>query len=130
MIIITWSTSLLITSTCQHSSAPLYLHTLSSSGLPFTTSNSHQTQYYLPVPLTFQISCYPPALLLRSSPLVPRWFLVPAKRHFHQSTAKTPLNGLYLRIPHLPVSPHDLHPFHLSINLYIITYPLSPACVL
>ncbi len=80
-ITITWSTwllstatSFLITSTCQHSSAPLYLHSLhtpSSSGLPFTTPNSHQTQNYLPVPLTFQMSCYPPAILLRSSPLVP-----------------------------------------------------------
>ncbi len=31
---------------------------------------------------------------------------------------------------HQPFAPHDLLPFHLSINLCIITYPLSPACVL
>ncbi len=139
-ITITWSTwllstatSFLITSTCQHSSAPLYLHSLhtpSSSGLPFTTPNSHQTQNYLPVPLTFQI--------LLSSRYTPSKFPVgswiplsydPAKRHFHQSTAKTPLNCLHLRIPHLPVSPHDLHLFHLSINCVLSLTPcLLPVC--
>ncbi len=73
--------SLLITSTCQHSSAPLYLHTLhtpSSSGLLFTTLNCTRlpcaTNLFL---LTFQFPDDSPVLLQRISHVASSRFRTP-----------------------------------------------------
>ncbi len=73
--------SLLITSTCQHSSAPLYLHTLhtpSLSGLPFTTPNCTRlhcaTNLFI---LTFQFPDDSPVLLQRISHVAPSRFRTP-----------------------------------------------------
>ncbi len=76
--------------------------------------------------------------LLRSSCDTPsKTPLVPGSRSpsFLQETfpsvvSEDPLNCSIHQDTHLPFAPHDLLPFHLSINLCIITYPLSPACVL
>ncbi len=77
--------SLRITSTCQHSSAPLDLHTLhtpSWSGLPFTTPNCTRlhcaTNLFI---LTFQFPDDSPVLLQRSSHVAPSRFRTPKLQH-------------------------------------------------
>ncbi len=126
-------TCLLITSTCKHSSA--LISSPSNTRFPQTLtvrSTVHDLNRHPdPAILTFQIllrsSCDPPVFLRRSSWFIPdpRSPLFLQRKDSDQSTAKTHLNRFSLRIPYLPVSPHDRHPlFNKSFSCF--THLLFP----